>query len=59
MISTHDFSMNSAHYARMGKQECKQIHMATLNLLDHKTGLRRDPVLRDVADAARLPVILM
>lgn len=122
--------MNSSHYARMGKQECKQIHMATLeilertgvdvhdqtareilaaggagtdnlrvrvpeymvtralgtaperitlydrhkkvalrawghntyygggsdclNLLDHKTGLRRDPVLRDVVDAARL-----
>ena len=130
MISTHDFSMNSAQYARMGEQECKKIHMATLeilertgvdvhdekarnvlakggaamdgirvripeymvtralstaperitlynrnkkvalrawghntyygggsdclNILDHKTGKRRDPVLQDVINAARL-----
>ena len=37
MISTHDFSMNSAHYARMGEQECKKIHMATLEILE-RTG---------------------
>lgn len=38
MISTHDFSMNSAHYARMGEQECKKIHMATLEILE-RTGV--------------------
>jgi len=38
MISTHDFGMNSAHYARMGEQECKKIHMATLEILE-RTGV--------------------
>lgn len=38
MISTHDFSMDSAHYARMGEQECKKIHMATLEILE-RTGV--------------------
>ena len=38
MISTHDLSMNSAHYARMGEPECKKIHMATLEILE-RTGV--------------------
>ncbi|RLC01369.1 MAG: hypothetical protein DRH34_09255 [Deltaproteobacteria bacterium] len=38
MISTHDLSMNSAHYARMGEGECKKIHMATLEILE-RTGV--------------------
>ncbi|MCP4719762.1 MAG: trimethylamine methyltransferase [Desulfobacteraceae bacterium] len=38
MISTQDLSMDSAHYARMGGQECKKIHMATLEILE-RTGV--------------------
>jgi len=38
MISTHDLSMNSARYARMGMPECKKIHMATLEILE-RTGV--------------------
>ena len=38
MISTHDLSMNSARYARMGVPECKKIHMATLEILE-RTGV--------------------
>jgi len=38
MISTHDLSLNSAHYARMGNPECKKIHMATLEILE-RTGV--------------------
>ena len=33
MISTHQSSMNSAYYARMGKQECEEIHLASLEIL--------------------------
>lgn len=38
MISTHDQSMNSARYARMGEQECRKIHLATLEILE-RTGV--------------------
>jgi len=34
MISTHGISMTSAHYARMGEAECRQIHLATLEVLE-------------------------
>ena len=34
MISTHGKSMTSAHYARMGEAECRQIHLATLEVLE-------------------------
>ena len=37
MISTYSLSMNSSHYARMDEQECKKIHMATLEILE-RTG---------------------
>ncbi|MBU8910511.1 MAG: trimethylamine methyltransferase family protein [Desulfobacterales bacterium] len=48
MISTHDVSMNSAKYARMGEQECKKIHMATLEILE-RTGVDvHDEKARDI-----------
>ena len=34
MISTHGTSITSAHYARMGEAECRQIHLATLEVLE-------------------------
>jgi len=33
MIETHSTSMTSAHYARMGKEECEKIHLASLEIL--------------------------
>ncbi|SLM28585.1 Trimethylamine methyltransferase [Desulfamplus magnetovallimortis] len=38
MISSHGQSMTSAHYARMGENECRQIHMGTLEILE-RTGV--------------------
>jgi trimethylamine--corrinoid protein Co-methyltransferase len=38
MIETHGLSMTSAHYARMGRQECEKIHVATLEILE-RTGV--------------------
>ena len=34
MIETHGTSMTSAHYARMGRQECEKIHVASLEILE-------------------------
>jgi trimethylamine---corrinoid protein Co-methyltransferase len=34
MIETHGKSINSAHYSRLGEQECEKIHMATLEILE-------------------------
>ncbi len=34
MISTHGTRMTSAHYARMGDEECRQIHLATLEIFE-------------------------
>jgi trimethylamine--corrinoid protein Co-methyltransferase len=34
MIETHGLRMTSAHYARMGRQECEKIHMASLEILE-------------------------
>jgi trimethylamine--corrinoid protein Co-methyltransferase len=34
MIATHGLSMTSAHYSRMGKQECEEIHLASLEILN-------------------------
>lgn len=34
MIETHGKSITSAHYARMGKEECEKIHMASLEILE-------------------------
>jgi trimethylamine--corrinoid protein Co-methyltransferase len=33
MIQTHGTRMTSAHYARLGSQECEQIHQASLEIL--------------------------
>jgi len=33
MIQTHGTSMTSAHYSRLGPQECEKIHMASLEIL--------------------------
>ncbi len=33
MIETHGTSMTSAHYARMGKEECEKIHLASLEIM--------------------------
>ncbi len=33
MIETHGTSMTSAHYARMGPEECEKIHRASLEIL--------------------------
>ncbi len=38
MIQTHGTARQSAHYARMGQQECDKIHMATLEILE-RTGV--------------------
>ncbi|MCI0520330.1 MAG: trimethylamine methyltransferase family protein [Chloroflexi bacterium] len=38
MIETHGTSMTSAHYARMGKEECEKIHQASLEVLQ-RTGV--------------------
>jgi len=34
MIETHGTRMTSAHYARLGRQECEKIHMASLEILE-------------------------
>ena len=34
MIETNGLSTTSAHYFRMGQQECEKIHLATLEILD-------------------------
>jgi trimethylamine--corrinoid protein Co-methyltransferase len=34
MIETHGLSTTSAHYNRMGRQECEKIHLASLEILE-------------------------
>ncbi len=34
MIQTHGMNMTSAHYSRLGKTECEQIHAASLEVLE-------------------------
>ena len=50
MIATHGLSTTSAHYARMGEQECAQIHAATLEILA-RTGV-------DVHDDKALQILV-
>jgi len=38
MIGTHEKRMASAHYDRMGREECDRIHVATLEILE-RTGV--------------------
>lgn len=48
MISTHAVQMAGAHYARMGRQECANIHAATLEILE-RTGVDvHDPEAREI-----------
>ena len=35
MIETHGKRITSAHYSRMGQEECDQIHLAGLEILEH------------------------
>lgn len=50
MISTQEMSMESAHYSRMGTQECRKIHMEILEILE-RTGL-------DVHDAKAREILV-
>ena len=34
MIETHGLHQTSAHYSRLGRQECEKIHMASLEILE-------------------------
>ncbi|NIV37520.1 MAG: hypothetical protein GWN58_51315, partial [Anaerolineae bacterium] len=34
MIETHGLHTSSAHYARLGQQECDRVHLATLEILE-------------------------
>lgn len=38
MIETQSTSMTSAHYSRMGEEECRKIHLGTLEILE-RTGV--------------------
>ncbi len=50
MIQTHGSSTTSAHYSRMGRAECEQIHLASLEIL-WRTGL-------DVHDEKALRILV-
>ena len=48
MIQTHGTSMTSAHYSRMGLQECEKIHLASLEIL-RRTGVDvHDEIARQI-----------
>lgn len=52
MIATHGLHMASAHYARLGPQECERIHAATLEILE-RTGVDvHDEEARQILTAA-------
>ena len=38
MIPTHENRLTSAHYSRMGHEECDRIHIGTLEILE-RTGV--------------------
>ncbi len=48
MIKTHGTSMTSAHYSRMGRQECEQIHLASIEILERIGIDVHDEKARDV-----------
>src|SRR5512143_4049010 len=50
MIETHGLNTTSAHYARMGQQECEKIHLATCEILE-RVGI-------DVHDEKALKVLV-
>ena len=51
MISTHGISMTSSHYARMGEAECRQIHLATLEVLERVGVDVHDHIAREILAA--------
>lgn len=48
MIQTHGTNMTSAHYARMGPDECEKIHLASLEILDRIGIDVHDEAARDI-----------
>ncbi len=48
MIETHGTNMTSAHYSRMGHQECDKIHLATLEILERVGVEVHDEKARDI-----------
>jgi trimethylamine--corrinoid protein Co-methyltransferase len=50
MIDSHGSSMTSAHYSRMGREECDKIHKASIEVLEH-TGI-------DVHDQKAIDVLV-
>ena len=42
MIATHGLTTLSAHYTRMGQQECAKIHEATLEILEELGGFAEE-----------------
>ncbi|HSR29212.1 MAG TPA: trimethylamine methyltransferase family protein [Anaerolineae bacterium] len=63
MIETHGLRTTSAHFARMGQQECERIHMASLEILervgvDVHDGRARDLLVKGgaMADGIRIRI---
>jgi trimethylamine--corrinoid protein Co-methyltransferase len=48
MLATHGRTMSSAHYARMGAAECRQIHQGTLEVLERVGVDTHDEQARDI-----------
>lgn len=48
MITTHGHSTTSAHYYRMGEQECEQIHLASLEILERVGVMVHDEQARTI-----------
>jgi trimethylamine--corrinoid protein Co-methyltransferase len=48
MIQTHGTSMTSAHYSRLGPQECEKIHAASLEILERIGVDVHDEKARDI-----------
>ena len=48
MIQTHGTSMTSAHYSRLGSQECEKIHAASLEILQRVGVDVHDEKARDI-----------
>jgi trimethylamine--corrinoid protein Co-methyltransferase len=48
MIQTHGTSMTSAHYSRLGPQECEKIHLASLEILQRIGVDVHDEKARDI-----------
>jgi trimethylamine:corrinoid methyltransferase-like protein len=64
MIETHGLRQTSAHYSRMGPQECERIHVASLEILE-RVGVEvhdekaRDLLVKGGARADGMPSVLI